>query len=85
MKKYTIEDNDFGPAYLLHFEDDTYGLVNIEIGEARFGSSAELTTMGFWRDGDLPEIPDEVYKKIDAVLESLNGDYTPGYRKSLIV
>jgi hypothetical protein len=38
--------------------------------------------MGFWREGDLPEIPDEVYEKINAVLESLNGDYTPGYRGS---
>ena len=80
MKKYEIVDNDYGPGYLLHFEDDTYGLVNIESGEARFGSEGGLCTMGVWREGDLPEIPDEVYEKINAVLEGLNGDYSEGYR-----
>lgn len=69
VKKYTVCENDYGPGYILHFEDDTYALVNVEAELVRYDSHDALMTMGFWREDGLPEITDELLKKIDAVLE----------------
>ncbi len=69
MKKYVIENNDYGPGYLLHFADDTYALVNTEYETLTVGDPADLLHMGFWADDDMEPVSPEEKRKINAILK----------------
>ncbi|MCR5094889.1 MAG: hypothetical protein K6B72_13055 [Lachnospiraceae bacterium] len=69
IKKYEIENNDYGPNYILHFEDDTYAMVNLEVEEVYFDDPADLMHMGFWADDDMEPVSRETRAKIDEILQ----------------
>lgn len=69
MKKYVIENNDFEDSYILHFEDDTWAMVNLEYEEITFDDPAALMTMGFWADDRMEPVSAATKKKIDAIVK----------------
>lgn len=68
MKKYEIDNHDYGSSYILHFEDDTYMLVNIENGECITDTPESLMTMGLWADDDMEPVSEEIRARIDALV-----------------
>lgn len=71
MKKYEIENNDYGSAYILHFEDDTYALVNTETGDCIEDTPESLMTFGFWADDNMEPVSDEIRARIDEIVSKL--------------
>ncbi|MBO4899616.1 MAG: hypothetical protein J5509_04940 [Lachnospiraceae bacterium] len=68
MKKYEIENYDYGSSYILHFEDDTYALVNIENGQVIEDTPEALMTMGFWADDAMEPVSDEIIARINVII-----------------
>ena len=68
MKKYEIDNYDYGSSYILQFEDDTYALVNIETGDCIADTPESLMTFGFWADDDMQPVSDDTRRKIDEIV-----------------
>ena len=68
MKEYKIVNNDYGANYILEFEDESFAMVNTELGEVFYDEPASLMTMGFWADDHMEPVTEEVKEQIDRIL-----------------
>ena len=68
MKKYEIDNFDYGCSYILHFEDDSWAMVNTELETITYDDPESLMTMGFWADDAMEPVSDEIRAKIDSIV-----------------
>ncbi len=68
--KYTVENNDYGSGYIVHFEDDSYALVNTQTKDMIIDDAASLMSMGFWADDNMKPVSEEEQAEIAKIIEA---------------
>lgn len=66
---YTVTDHDMGYSFIVHFEDDTYALVDTRHEEVYRDEAEVLMSQGYWVMVEEQPVSEEDIAKIDEVLK----------------
>ncbi len=66
--QFTVEDHNMDHSYIVHFEDDTYALVDTFNGDVYRDDPDILMSQGYWVETSEKPISDEELEEIQSVL-----------------